>query len=765
MTSREEFLKKLGQTFKIEAKEGLANITSNLIELEKDQEEERKAGLIEAIFREAHSLKGAARAVNASEIENICHALESVFSALKNKLIPLHPGLFDLFHQTVNLISEVLNSLEDEIGEPIKERIGELIMNLLEAETGIIPEVVQVKKESLINTETVQIQEPSIKKEPNLQVLKSENTIRISVEKLDSLLNQAEEMLTLKQIFGNFGDKLSSITHMLNLLIHESSGIIPIARDIQQIQDRAQQNTNISYDGKDIKQMIQFLEWSNSMIKSLEDELSSLTKLNQEEGYDSGVKIESLFDEVKKIISVPFSGILDVFPKAARDLSKDIGKLVNLEIVGSEIEIDRRILEELRNPLIHLLRNAIDHGIEKPEERKRKNKPQAGNITAKVENVENGQIEITFTDDGAGVDLEKVRKKYAKQEQIAAKQAAETDERILLDYLFKSGVSTAEMITDLSGRGLGLAIVREKIEQIGGTVSVKTQKEIGTEFKIRIPLSLVTFRGVHIKVGAYTFVVPTSKISKVLRLEKTELHTVENKATIPWNDGIIPLIHLTDVLEIPFKESESNFILIIVLGSGDNYMGYVIDEILDEDVILVKKFNSQLKRVRNISGATVTGSGKVIPILNVTDLMKSSVNESSVSKREIGKSAEIEKKSILVVEDSITSRMLLKNILETAGYKVSTAIDGMDGYTKLKTEQIDLVVSDVDMPRMSGLDMTAKIRSDKSIAEIPIVLVTSLSKREDRERGMEVGANAYIVKSNFDQSNLLEVVDRLIGNE
>ena len=462
------------------------------------------------------------------------------------------------------------------------------------------------------------------------------------------------------------------------------------------------------------------------------------------------------------MISVPFSAILDVFPKAARDLSKDIGKEVVVVISGAEMEIDRRILEEMRNPLMHLLRNSVDHGIEKPQVRKQNNKPEKGTIQLAISRLENNKVEITLTDDGAGIDLEKLKRKYIRQEKIPVAEVDQIDEQVLVNYIFKTGISTTEMITDLSGRGLGLAIVQEKIEQLGGSVSVKTLQGKGTEFKIQIPLTLVTFRGVRMRVGDREFIAPTSKIERVLRLKKTEIKPIENKPSIPYQEGFIPLVFLPDILEFPFKDQEDDHIMIIVFGSKENQIGFAVDEIMDEEVVLVKKFNRQLKRVRNIAGATVLGSGKVIPILNVSDLLKSAVKDTSYRGLAKGVEKQKEKSAILVVEDSITSRMLLKNILETAGYKVSTAIDGVDGYTKAKEETFNLILSDVDMPRMNGLDMTAKIRADKTVADIPIVLVTSLSKREDRERGMEVGANAYIVKSNFDQSDLLAVVERLI---
>ena len=247
-----------------------------------------------------------------------------------------------------------------------------------------------------------------------------------------------------------------------------------------------------------------------------------------------------------------------------------------------------------------------------------------------------------------------------------------------------------------------------------------------------------------------------------MRIKKDKVKTVENKATIPFDGKVIPFVNLSDILEIPSKIFDPDHIPVLVFGSNNKQIGFRIDEILNEQEVLVKNFNKHLVRVRNISGATILGSGKVVPILNISDLLKSALKDTApvISPEETY--AEEKEKTILVVEDSITSRMLLRNILETAGYKVITAIDGVDGFTKLNKGMFNAVVSDVDMPRMNGFDLTVKIRSDKTLSEMPIVLVTALSKKEDRERGIEVGANAYIVKSSFDQSNLLEILERLI---
>lgn len=772
MTSREEFLQKLRATFKIEATEGISKITSNLIGLEKRPDDALKSELIEAVFREAHSLKGAARAVNFMEIESICQSLESVFSDIKGNRIAMASGLFDVFHSAVDLIKDLLNEPPDNPGEIVGRRVAETLSALSGFYKSAPKDPDPVEKQSVERnsdlTEPAQDSMLPPKKETPAAGAKpivgaADPTVRISIEKLDNLFNQVEDMLTLKQTFVHLNDKLNETSRGLDSWTHTTSEAASVLMGWKQRAEHSKDQKALSFAIADVNRVVQFVESATSYFRLLESDLAGIRKLTLEETHNSRIKIESLLDEVKEIISMPFSTILDVFPKAARDISHNIGKDVIVEVKGGSMEIDRRILEELRIPLMHLLRNCIDHGIESPKIRQLTNKPETGTILIGVDRFENNRAVITFSDDGAGIDFFKVRQKYAKYHNLSAAEVEETEEQTLIDFLFNSGVTTSDMITELSGRGLGLTIVREKINQMGGSMTVKSQKGKGTEFRIEVPLSLVTVRGIQIRTGEREFIVPTTKVDRVLRLDKSEYKTIGRKASIKYEDRIIPLVYLSDLLEIPNKENESANFVVLVMGSIENRMGFAVDEIVDEEMVLVKKFNRQLKRVRNIAGATVLGSGKVVPILNVADLLKSAMREGHPGVAERAINPVHPDLSVLVVEDSITSRMLLKNILESSGYRVYTAVDGIDGYTSLKVNPVDLVVSDVDMPRMNGLDMTAKIRSDSALSGIPIVLVTSLSKREDRERGLEVGANAYIVKSNFDQSNLLEVIEKLIG--
>jgi two-component system chemotaxis sensor kinase CheA len=336
--------------------------------------------------------------------------------------------------------------------------------------------------------------------------------------------------------------------------------------------------------------------------------------------------------------------------------------------------------------------------------------------------------------------------------------------------VFEADVSTSPIITQVSGHGLGLAIVREKTEKLGGRVAIESRRGAGTVIRMIVPLTLATFRGILIRAAQRLFIVPTANVERVARFKPQDVQTVEGRRTLVLSGRAVALVELAEILRLPSgrrhdRSDVANTVL--VLGVGEQAVAFAVNELLDEREVLVKRFTKPLSRVRNIAGATVLGSGEVAPILNVADLLKSAKSAGASplapdSTDSDSAEARAAAKRILVAEDSITSRMLLKGILESAGYNVSTAVDGIDAFTTLRTERFDLVVSDVEMPRLNGFDLAARIRADQILAETPVVLVTALESREDRERGIEVGANAYLVKSSLDQDDLLEAVRRLL---
>ncbi len=779
MEKNVEFLTKLLATFKVEAEEHVNAMSSGLMELEKAPGAKKQADIVETVFREAHSLKGAARAVNIVEIETICQSLESVFSALKRQEIDLSPALFDRLHKAVDTVGKFLLSAGAEQTAAEKSRITEITQDL----EGVLKDTLRPSKQE--GWKNRQGESPVVpeskaslpsKKAAGLRPLAEDKplwaeTVRVSTAEVDSLLRQAEELLSAKLTGGQHAAELREANTALAIWERRRAKFHPDVRAIQQSLERDGKRNGqvhlLDRQGKTISHMakvLAFLEWNDRTIESLKSKLAIQATLAEQDHRVLGRRVDDLLKDMKKVSMLPFSLLLELFPKLVRDLSRDRGKDVGLVIQGGEIETDRRILEEMKDPLIHLVRNCIDHGIEDPKDRERQKKSPRGTVTMGISPKDGDKVEILISDDGAGIDIRKVRAVGLKLGIVSQEEAEKMSDQAALSLVFESGVSTSPILTEISGRGMGLAIVQEKVEKLGGTIFLETHPDIGTTFRIVLPLTLATFRGIIVRMDGHLFVLPTTHVERVVRLSRDEIKTVENRETIQLNGQAVSLVRLGETLELAQEKATSEAshnLHAVVLGWAGKRIAFLVDEILCEEEVLVKGLGKQLSRVRNVAGATVLGTGKVVPVLNVPDLMQSAVT-STVTAAVSGEEAQGKRKSILVAEDSITARTLLKNILESAGYQVKTAVDGVDAFTALKTEEFDLVVSDVDMPRMSGFDLTAKIRADKKLSELPVVLVTALQSREDQERGVDVGANAYIVKSSFDQSNLLEVIRRLI---
>jgi two-component system chemotaxis sensor kinase CheA len=759
----EDLLKKLLPMFKIEARDHLKIISSGLIELEKGGLE-KQGEIIETIYRESHSLKGAARSVNRSDVVAICQALENTFSALKREEIVPSSRILDLLHQTVDRASDLIIGME--ISQADKFGAGGIIHKLEEAtlqkqSVSGREEIAEIRPDSPAGEqEKPKEKAPGVDAIPKIGTFipetpppavpasSSAGTIRISTAKLDALLLKAEEMLAFKLSAGQLALELKMLKDSFTRWKKE----------------RGRKESFKAASGRETPGEARDDGEAGPFLTSFEAGLTKLIKAAEYDHRSNAVMVDALLEDMKKTLMLPFSSLLESFPRFVRDLSRDAGKLVELNIEGGGIEIDRRVLDEMKDPLIHLVRNCIDHGIEMPGEREKKHKSAKGNIKVSVSS-RDGRIGITVRDDGTGIDALKVRSAAQKYGAVSREEAEKLGADETLFLVFRSGVTTSPIITDISGRGLGLAIVKEKVEKLNGTISIDTQPDVGTSFRMVVPLTLATFRGVLVSVGGHLFVLPSANVERVARVRKDEIQTVENRETLSFDGHAVSLVRLGAVLEFETTAGraydESPYVQIVVLGSAGKRMAFLVDEVLQEQEILVKNLGPQLSRVRNIAGATVLGTGKVAPVLNVQDLMISAVKVAPTPAGTIVGGPQ-KRLSILVVEDSITARTLLKTILESAGYEVATAVDGIDAFTALKTTEFNLVVSDVEMPRMNGFDLTAKIRTDKGLSGLPVVLVTARESREDRERGIYAGANAYVVKSSFEQSNLLEVIRRLI---
>ncbi|MBI2994910.1 MAG: response regulator [Gammaproteobacteria bacterium] len=746
------FLKKLLATFAVEADEHLQAISAGLLELEKASETVKKKELIETIFREAHSLKGAARAVDMAEVESICQPLESVLAALQRDGIEASPELFDLLQQTVSGLDRLISSPVVEGTKGERSLVRSLVQRLEAAMSGVAEQVPPV---ALRREETATEPRPPIA-----------GSVRVSTSKLDSLFRQAEEMISARLNAEQRSAELRSFAADLRERSKSWERIYDHLRGMQAAVTTGRRGDGQRAKATDSETLLEMMDTERSAIGLLAERFDDVTAAAVSDRRVLGRMIDNVLEDAKLLLMLPFSALFDIFPKLVRDLARDYGKEADFVIRGAEIEIDRRIQEEMKDPLIHIVRNCVGHGIEVPAVRVEKRKSARGTVSVTISRKDTQQVEIVIADDGAGIDPARVMSAAQKLGIVSKAEASTLSAQETISLVLRSGVSTSSVVTDIAGRGLGLAIVQEKVEKLGGSILVESQRDAGTTLRILLPLTLTAFRGVVIRSAERFFVVPTANVERVVRVAREDIKTVENRETIQFNGRAISLVRLADLLALDRKRAAGtpdDFARIVVLVAGRERIAFLVDEILNEQEVLLKGLGSQQARVRNIAGATLLGDGTIALVLNVSDLMTTSVAlASSIAPAGELETAEPQGKSILVVEDSITARTLLKNILESSGYEVRTAVDGVDALTTLKAERFDLVVSDIEMPRMDGFDLTTKIRADRKLAELPVVLVTALSSREHRERGIDAGANAYIVKSNFDQTGLLEVIRRLI---
>jgi two-component system, chemotaxis family, sensor kinase CheA len=774
MSDRDEFLKRIISAFKIEAEEILETMTGSLLALEKAESEEKRLELLELINRQAHTLKGASRAVDFLDVESLCQEQESVFSFLKSGEGHLTVKGMDLLLRSIDLIRQILAGRLSGDNQASYNVTG-MVVNLknLFIELKTESDIESIAADAMIIEEDFYEHEPVTSGKtflPKVAVQQAEpkdtwkhedhETIRVSTARLDKLLMQLEEMLAVKLSTNQMKKQLRGMLNHFAKWQTGASDIMPSVNLLRELRKQKSGDNWTHFEYKALQKVLRFLHWGDTLAKKTEGDLGKMLKFWEEESAAINMQIDTLLWDTKKIMMVPFSEVLELFPKIVRDLSREQGKSVKLIIRGEAIEIDRRILERLKNPLIHLLRNSIDHGIEKPSARKRKNKEEMGVIRIHLERSEKKRIRFTIQDDGQGINLKKL--KMAVQAQGKAKDRDLESEEKLIQYIYRSGISTSDMITEISGRGLGLAIMKRSIEDLEGTIEVETDKDIGTRFIIELPVSLVTFRGIIVHAGEGEYVIPTTRIDRILLVKKDEVKTIENKSIIYFEGELVPLASLESILEKGSQSSKSDRFLVMLINDEGRQVAIRIDGIEEEQEILVKSFNPHLRSIRNIAGATILGSGKVVPILNPVDIVNTVFKKMELLERIQEDRADDQKHKVLVVEDSVTSRMLMKNILEDTGYEVATAFDGLDGLSKVREGGIDIVISDVDMPRMNGFDMTASMRADADIAQIPVIMVTSLNRSEDLEKGKEVGANGYIVKSNFAQSNLVEIIDKLM---
>jgi two-component system, chemotaxis family, sensor kinase CheA len=725
--SEADFLATLLATFREEAAEHVQTMADGLMALEAPAPADGVA-VLHRVFRAAHSLKGAARAVNQKPVEELCQELEGVCARLEKAALLPEPALLDVMHRGLSLIENCLAS-PAAAAPPEHRGVRQELRGLAAAlpggrPFGAVPVPVPVSP-SVPVSGPASVPSPPSNDPPAAG--HSPDTLRIQRDKLDAVLHLAEELVAVK---------------------------LGVRQQTAELWAVAETTPRGSGDTA-----------SRTAWEEHRQTLQRLASAARRDARTTDRMVDRLLEEVKSLRLLPFAAEFGGMPKMVRDLARTLGKELEFEFDGMELEADRRILQAVKDPLIHLLRNAVDHGIELPEVRRAAGKPPRGWISLRVSQVDAGRLVIRIADDGAGLRLPLLRAAAVRLGLMDATQAEQATPAALRELMFTPGFTTSPAVTDLSGRGLGLAIVREKVREVGGSATVLEGACGGTEFVLDLPVTLASFRGVLVRAGGRTLAVPTRHVERALWVTREAILRVENQPVVMVQGQPVVVRFLAEILDLrrPPEAGATTHLHLLVLHDGVRRAAFVVEAILHEQELLAKGLGPQLVRVRHLAGAAVLGDGEVVPILNVPDLLGVVTAVDAASRGELtpvgGAPAPAR---ILVAEDSITSRILLKNVLETAGYGVAVAVDGADAWAQLRQGKFALVVSDVDMPRMNGFVLTSRIRAEARLAELPVILVTSLDSAEDRERGIEAGANAYLVKSSFDQGNLLSVIRELL---
>jgi two-component system chemotaxis sensor kinase CheA len=695
--------------------------------------------------------------VDFSEIESICQAIEGVFAAWKRDLNVPSPETLDTIHQALDNIQSLLAAPSAGADGP-RQAIEPLVNRLGEIQHA--SPAVKTSQAAAPSSSPAAILVPEPEKSSTGQ------TVRISIDKLDAQLLQVEEMLIAKSLMAEHATELRELSGRFDQWRKRWSRVSSSALGLRQSLELKGDSGFGPATAAISSALVEFLDWNSDYVRSLENKVLSISSQAERDRYNIAKQVDDLLDESKKLLMLPFSTVSGVFAKLIRDLCRDQSKEAEISIDGNEIEIDKRILEEMKDALIHVLRNCVDHGVELPAQREARGKPARATIRIAVAPVDGSKVEIIVSDDGAGVDIDRVKESAVRLGIISDSEARAMTESEAHWLVFHSEVSATSTVTAISGRGLGMAIVRAQTEKLGGRVTIESKRHAGTTLRILLPLKLATFRGVVVSAAGFVCVLPTRDVERVLRVKPGEIQTIENRESISLGGRPVSLVRLEAALNLPpilRTENDHAPFPVVVLRSADQRIAFGVDAVLREEEVLVKQLRKPLARVRNIAGVTLLESGKPVPILNVTDLINSARSCGGALPAHSAPAKPLQvRKRILVVEDSITSRMLVKGILESAGFEVQIAVDGVEAFTLLREHSFDLVVSDVEMPRMDGFDLAARIRADKRLCELPVVLVTALESRQERERGIDAGASAYIIKSSFDQSNLLEAVRRLV---
>lgn len=792
MAISEQVRKQLIASFRAELAEHIQTMTDGLLALEQNKlDSTQKPEMLRAIFRAAHSLKGAARAVGVNVVAQMAHALEDVLDGVNKQTIELTPELFTVCYGALDAIQDVEKAFEAGAVTP-SPHATQAVAALDPFRSPKVPAPKPILTSPVVTSPKVaaepetpaaapQMPEsnpptpeemPMLRAERSVERSTNAETIRIDAAKLDALMAQLSE-LHITRIRAE--QRLAQVQHAQAAMSDWQKEWLAVRETYGRLNRRAFRDTTNDHLSRDTARLLAYLATSQENLREMVTLINDMGREYSNDTMQLSLAIDALEDEIKRARMLPLNTITPTFGRMVRDLAHSAGKEASLNIIGGDVELDKRVLEQIKDPLIHLLRNAIDHGLEKPNVRTGLGKPQAGTITLKAEQVEKNVV-ITVSDDGRGLDFEAIRRVLARRSGTEAHAMSEME---LTEAIFGLGISTSPIVTDMSGRGVGLDVVRRNVEELHGRIHVASNNGSGATFTLTLPLALTSSRALVVQVSNQTYAIPLNAIERILDVTPREIYRVGGHEMLRYNEVAFSVTRLSDVLGLPRLEVErasrplEERLTVLLLASAQRRMAFIVDGLRGEQEVVIKGLGRQVQRLGGIAGATITGDGAVLLVLNAGDLIKLALRnegrgiavvQTMSVKAEAAADASKPQKHIFIVDDSITTRTLEKNILEAAGYEVKVATDGLEALNAINADIAlpDLVVSDVAMPRLDGIELTQQLKTNPRTAQIPVILVTSLNSAADKARGIEVGADAYIVKGNFDQNNLLETIEQLI---
>jgi two-component system, chemotaxis family, sensor histidine kinase and response regulator WspE len=730
------------ELFRTELENHSRVLEEGLVETEAWQDPE----IIKSLMRAAHSLKGAARIIGLDSAVKLAHAMEDMLSSAQRGERHLSSEDFDLLLQGTDVFTRLAGHEPVDIPVALEEAapsIEELTTKFTVPSGSPRPETPPPPAVA------VPASPPVAEASAKAHLDKTEAaSVRVSVENLNRLSGFAGECLVEVKTLHPLTQTVQRIKQRHTMLGKAIEQALEALRKESEVEARARLEEALEESG-----------WIHSTIPLFQTDLERFSgKLDH--------LASRMYDEVVASRMRPFSDGLHGFARMVRDLAKSLGKNVRFTTEGETTPVDRDILEKLEAPLTHLLRNALDHGLEMPERRAQTGKSPEGKLTLAARHVA-GMLEISVTDDGGGIDLERVRQKIVAKGHATSDMVQKLSEGELLDFLFLPGFSTSRQVTEISGRGVGLDVVQSMARQVGGNVRVESKLGQGTRVALQLPLTLSVLRTMMFEVKEQPYALPLTRIDRVLHIPPADIQVVEDRQYCRFDAQNIGLVGATQVLDLAGSDRPGGDLRVVVLSDRLNRYGLVVDRLIGEHDLVVIPLPARLGKVPNVSAGAILEDGSPVAILDSEDLVRSIDNlltRGSLMKLGAQKKAEkAKRKRVLVVDDSLTVREVERRLLENRGYEVTVAVDGIDGWNALQTTHFDLVVTDVDMPRMDGIELVKRIKGSAPTASVPVMIVSYKDQDEYRTRGLEAGASYYLTKGSFHDETLVSAVRDLIG--